>query len=787
VTWYYVITRPKVVSNIISVESIQTLNEILQRKVMIWDNLHANDYDPKRVFFGPYKGRSTELIPLLSGVLTNPNCEFESNFVALHTLASWWLSCGPSLDDEKNEIKKEETEDHDVSSSSSSSSCSSVDDDSDYSSRGSLQPNSHFNHGNYDPSIALNNALRDWLPLFSYPRFITTKIIARSGTAISTSMPPPIVSSPPSVISCSSSLHQPILCPSLSGDVIAMDSSENAKVEDDVKVTSSTDIEIASNASCDVTNDAFQPEVNKEGDNTTVATISVDMKEDPLEEVMQTDVINIAKNSQPMQVDAESESSSLAAMQTDDVSDSDVSMATANGATPAAGDVIEPSCDVMEDSPSEDVKEEVPEVEATTSDCSLRARDSNDDVMLPRNSIEAVKECDLQVLADCFHLPYEHGKIGRELISAFKWLKEHAAKLSRDKSNRKSDEYLTKALKWTEKATRFDSKCQMVLDSFKRVITCPNRTLLYDIFPYISDMRGVINMLRSYIKWLGKAGVNVKDCDQNELKDKSPPISELGNGYGWLSSDPEPWVFRGGLSGEFQRLLPVSASFDLFCHVVPVEPQANTYVVRPYLATDEEEVLKICYSTSEVTFGGSFVDHQQLPGDRFVGGLLTLSPKYAFVVEDEDCHICGYLAAALDARRFWTKYEMAYLPALRSKYPSPPADHLPAVVKEMIEDLHGTEDRFEYGSDKLMNTYPSLLTFALTPNSHQNIVKNLMVCVLSALKSHNSCGVHVLVETTSLQSIDLYNKLGFIRISEEQFGVDSVLEQKGLQAFGRTF
>ena len=53
--------------------------------------------------------------------------------------------------------------------------------------------------------------------------------------------------------------------------------------------------------------------------------------------------------------------------------------------------------------------------------------------------------------------------------------------------------------------------------------------------------------------------------------------------------------------------------------------------------------------------------------------------------------------------------------------------------------------------------------------------------------SSDSCGVHVLVETTSLQSIDLYNKLGFIRISEEQFGVDSVLEQKGLQAFGRTF
>ena len=47
---------PKVVSNTISVESIQVLNKILRRKVIIWDNIHANDYDPKRVFLGPFKG-----------------------------------------------------------------------------------------------------------------------------------------------------------------------------------------------------------------------------------------------------------------------------------------------------------------------------------------------------------------------------------------------------------------------------------------------------------------------------------------------------------------------------------------------------------------------------------------------------------------------------------------------------------------------------------------------------------------------------------------------------------
>ena len=59
---------------------------------MIWDNIHANDYDQKRLFLGPYKGRSTELIPRLKGVLTNPNCEFEANYVAIHTLATWYKS-----------------------------------------------------------------------------------------------------------------------------------------------------------------------------------------------------------------------------------------------------------------------------------------------------------------------------------------------------------------------------------------------------------------------------------------------------------------------------------------------------------------------------------------------------------------------------------------------------------------------------------------------------------------------------------------------------------------------
>lgn len=46
---------PKVVSHKISVESIDEVSSVLKRAPVIWDNIHANDYDLQRLFLGPYK------------------------------------------------------------------------------------------------------------------------------------------------------------------------------------------------------------------------------------------------------------------------------------------------------------------------------------------------------------------------------------------------------------------------------------------------------------------------------------------------------------------------------------------------------------------------------------------------------------------------------------------------------------------------------------------------------------------------------------------------------------
>ena len=73
----------------VTADSIIELSKVLRRKPVLWDNIHANDYDHRRVFLGPYSGRPVDLYKLLNGVLTNPNCEFEANFIAIHTLATW--------------------------------------------------------------------------------------------------------------------------------------------------------------------------------------------------------------------------------------------------------------------------------------------------------------------------------------------------------------------------------------------------------------------------------------------------------------------------------------------------------------------------------------------------------------------------------------------------------------------------------------------------------------------------------------------------------------------------
>ena len=84
-------TGSKVVSETITAKECDALAEVIKRKPVIWDNIHANDYDHQRLFMGPYIGRDRSRPPssYLAGAMTNPNCEYSLNLPALVTLAQW--------------------------------------------------------------------------------------------------------------------------------------------------------------------------------------------------------------------------------------------------------------------------------------------------------------------------------------------------------------------------------------------------------------------------------------------------------------------------------------------------------------------------------------------------------------------------------------------------------------------------------------------------------------------------------------------------------------------------
>jgi hypothetical protein len=82
-------TGPEIVSREIPVAHLREVRALLQRKPLIWDNLHANDYDGRRFFCGPYSGRPPDLLDEVAGILTNPNTEQPLNAIAVRTLGTF--------------------------------------------------------------------------------------------------------------------------------------------------------------------------------------------------------------------------------------------------------------------------------------------------------------------------------------------------------------------------------------------------------------------------------------------------------------------------------------------------------------------------------------------------------------------------------------------------------------------------------------------------------------------------------------------------------------------------
>uniref|UniRef100_A0A8C5H5R4 protein O-GlcNAcase n=1 Tax=Gouania willdenowi TaxID=441366 RepID=A0A8C5H5R4_GOUWI len=331
-----------------------------------------------------------------------------------------------------------------------------------------------------------------------------------------------------------------------------------------------------------------------------------------------------------------------------------------------------------------------------------------------------LSESQVRLLVGLHYLPHEHGASAQKLLQDLTWLKANCHVVgvnSKKVPSQKTDE-------WRGRASKFLSLCEDIAQLHCSVVGGANRAVLYDLYPYVWDLRNMALLAKAFICWLG--------CGKT-------------SGADVLGVESEPWVFKGGVSGEVQMLLPIGSSSELFTHPPPLFPTSRLYNIRPYHSKDK---------VGRSRRNESSAAHPEVIGDRCLGPCLALCPEYSFILEDE-LGVCGCVLGILDVRSFAKRCQASWIPAMRDKYP-------PKINKDLIQLME--EDQGEY-PDSLLYHFPSQLRLDALPELVDiSVSRILLTSLLTALKANGSQGVFCEVQPTDRQRLEFLTKLGFLEI-----------------------
>ncbi|GCB78359.1 hypothetical protein scyTo_0015819, partial [Scyliorhinus torazame] len=143
------------------------------------------------------------------------------------------------------------------------------------------------------------------------------------------------------------------------------------------------------------------------------------------------------------------------------------------------------------------------------------------------------------------------------------------------------------------------------------------------------------------------------------------------------------WIHRGGLAGEFQMMLPVTNSSELFNQPPPLFPTLKSYTIRPFVQEDKEKY-------SEPTARDNLTPTQEL--------MMFFRQK--------------------------------------SSFPDSLLYHFPSLLQ--------------------LNVHPQILD--------SSEARNLVICLMSALKANGSQGVFCELKASNKQALELHVSLGFLEL-----------------------
>lgn len=247
-----------------------------------------------------------------------------------------------------------------------------------------------------------------------------------------------------------------------------------------------------------------------------------------------------------------------------------------------------------------------------------------------------------------------------------------------------------------------------------------------------------------------------------------------------MSGDQEPWVFRGGLVADLQRLIPVDNGNDLFLYKFPDQPNDRFMSVRPYLYSDEEMLTDLW---SNYAFGEWGVERSSLPeslrsvsADCVVGPFVTISPSFTLVIENGEQSMTGFICGAPDSKQFDQSTAMCWWPSMAEKYPKEAfvLDSLPDQVGDALKwcgkRIHNSAETTEEVPEDVLAQFPAVMVccvWPVNPQEYFSLAKRLATVLFAALRSHGSFGVHTWVEKRNGPAQEFYSKLGFILVYED--------------------
>ncbi|XP_075276288.1 protein O-GlcNAcase-like isoform X3 [Opisthocomus hoazin] len=803
-------TGPKVVSQELSATLLEEVEGVLRRQPVIWDNLYANDYDCRRVFLGPYMGRAPGLVPRLRGLLLNPNCELQANFIPIHTFGSWFQS----------EL----------------GSCAHAD-DAGMETTAALGDSQGLWKGSYSPQEALELALLDWVAEINRqalePGGRTLEhpsISLKGGTRLQpgTAGEQEVVLNPQPYDSVPSGAdqHGPEPCGMAPGEERRKVTSEPEKGSGNRTSASGqqsprgdrNQLTMGSSKSCELSSALPSTSGSAQSAGRPVATETchspgstmccsnganinfplpisdtrtggdshpqppsstqpkasrADMPQappgpgagaspgppapltagagtSPGPTALLTDGVDASPGPTAPFLPGEAGSSPVALLTLEEAGSGPTVPLTPKEARTSPAAPVTPEEDRL--NPTAPV---TPEEAGSVPVALVTLEEARSNRAAPLTLGE------VRMLVELFYLPYHHGTQAQQLLEHFRWLRANSLSVGVPATAPDAGG----GTRWRGRAQSFQLLCAQTCRLHSRFVSTAGQALLYDLHPYLWDIRNILLATSAFILWLDGHLL----CDP-DLK------GTWGSCFGWcqsitapipLEGTTEPWACPGGLFGELQALLPVGNSCDLFYHPPPLFPSSQLYLLRPLLPLDQGELYQMCQESLDCdpTVREILAAHPDLLGDRLLGSFLSLSPEYTFVLEDEG-GLCGYAAGALCAEGFLQQRDHGWLPAMRCKYPRDLGAGAPALGQDALEEaLLFFHEEPPAVPVPVLRRFPSLVQLGTAPRVLDvGASRSLAICLLSALKANGSRGVFCRVSATDRQQLSFYSKLGFVAL-----------------------